>query len=336
MNDHTAQPQFDFARLGFALAKMAGDTVAAVEYTRDKGWARPERICRAAVNAGTTADPNFAASLVEYRNVSSAFLAAIAVQSPLDALAGLAAGNIPARKRIVLSTIALNGSMVAEGAPKPVSQLAFDTTLTEEQKAIAIVVVTDELLRMADAAGITLLQRELANGCAAAANVKFLSDLAAAASSAGTIAGGTDFLADLHDALSAITSRGTGRAVAIVPPAVAVDLSMAAGSAYDQMTPTGGTIRGVRVMVSDQVPNGADVIVVDPSKLNIDPGIVTLATSTAGAIQMDDNPSAGAQNLVSLYQTNSAALRAERRISYSILRSDAAAVITNADYSPTP
>jgi HK97 family phage major capsid protein len=330
------QPQFDLARLGLAIAKMKGDLLAAVEYTRDKSWERPERICRAAVNSGTTSDPDFASKLVEYRNVSSAFLAAIEVLSPLDMLAGMAAGNIPAKKRIVLSTIALSGSVVAEGAPKPVSSLAFDTTLTEEQKAIAIVVMSDELLRMSDSAAVTLIQRELANGCAAAANVKFLADLAAAASTAGTIAGGTDFLADLHDAVSAITSRGTGRAVAIVPPAVAVDLAMDARSAFDQMTPNGGTVRGVRVLVSDQVPNGTDVVVVDPSKLNIDPGVVTLATANAGALQMDDNPSAGAQNLVSLYQTNSAALRAERRISYAILRENAAAVITNADYSPTP
>ncbi len=337
MNDvHTpAQPAFDFARMGLAMAKMQGDLLAAVEYARDAGWARPERILRAAVNVGTTSDSLWAGKLTDYRGVSSGFLTAMAPQSPIDALAPLAAGNIPARKRIVLSTVALNGSIVAEGAPRPVSKLAFDTTQTEEQSALAIVVVTDELLRMGDGAAVTLLQRELANGSAAAANVKLLADLAAAAASAAIISGTSSFLEDLHSAVSAITSRGTGKAVAIVPPAVAVDLSMTEGSAFDQMTPNGGTVRGVRVLVSDEVPNGTDVIVVDPSKLNIDPGVVTLATANAGALQMDDNPSAGAQNMVSLYQTNSVALRSERRISYSILREDAVAVITSADYSPS-
>lgn len=331
MND-TALPGFDLARLGFALAKMQGDILAAVEYARDAGWSRPERILRDAVNAGTTSATDWASKLTDYRNISSGFLSAIAVQSPLDALAPLAAGNIPARKRIVVSTVALNGDIVAEGSMKAVNKLAFDTTLTAEQKAVAMVVLTDELLRMSDSAAITLIQRELAAGCAAAANTQFLADLAASVNTAGTITGTSSFLADLHDALTAIVSRGTGKCAAIVSPAVAVDLSMLSGSAFDKMTPQGGEIRGVRVLVSDQTPSN-NIVVVDPSKLNIDPGLVTLAEASAGAIQMDDDPGAGAQNLVSLYQTNSRALRAERRISYSILREDAAAVITSPDYS---
>jgi hypothetical protein len=58
-----------------------------------------------------------------------------------------------------------------------------------------------------------------------------------------------------------------------------------------------------------------------------------LAVSDQGVIQMSDSPS-GAAAAVSLFQTNSLALKGDREFVFDKVRTDAVAAIKNVAYAP--
>ena len=102
--------------------------------------------------------------------------------------------------------------------------------------------------------------------------------------------------------------------------------------AFPDMTVQGGTIGGVRVIPSDSLPQLAagsptilrDVaLVVDADGIVFDDLAMTLDTSTSATIEMSTTPTQSstltgspqvphAANLVSLYQSNAAAIKATR------------------------
>jgi hypothetical protein len=104
--------------------------------------------------------------------------------------------------------------------------------------------------------------------------------------------------------------------------------------AFPGMTPTGGTLEGVPVRVSQYLANnggsgGAPFILVDESEVYLaDDGSVTVDASEQASIEMNDAPTSNsgtptAASLVSMWQTNSIALRAERFIWWGLRRSGA-------------
>src|SRR5690606_10245630 len=106
---------------------------------------------------------------------------------------------------------------------------------------------------------------------------------------------------------------------------------------FPTMTMMGGTIGGVPVRVSNYLANnggsgGAPLILVDESEVWLaDDGSVTLDASEQASIEMSDTPAgssnpevaASSVNFVSMWQTNSIALRAERFIWWGLRRSGA-------------
>ena len=99
--------------------------------------------------------------------------------------------------------------------------------------------------------------------------------------------------------------------------------------------PQGGTLDGVPVRVSQYLANnggsgGAPFILVDESEIWLaDDGSVTLDASEQASLQMDDAPTNSssatvtATSMVSMWQTNSIAMRAERFIWWGARRSGA-------------
>jgi hypothetical protein len=106
------------------------------------------------------------------------------------------------------------------------------------------------------------------------------------------------------------------------------------------MAPTGGTIAGIPVHVSDQA--STNVLLVDARGIVAASEAITLKSSNAAAIEMLDVPTstiAGgspatptAANLVSMFQTNSRAILAERFFGFALLRSNAVASVSGATY----
>jgi hypothetical protein len=83
----------------------------------------------------------------------------------------------PLRTRLTISTTAITGTETAEGEEKVISQLALTNEAIEARKAAAIVVITDELARLASSS--TLIGAALRRGVVAATDASFLSYLIA-------------------------------------------------------------------------------------------------------------------------------------------------------------
>ena len=113
---------------------------------------------------------------------------------------------------------------------------------------------------------------------------------------------------------------------------------------FPEMMMTGGRLNGIPVLATEYATadsNGDDIVLMNaPDIWMADDGEVTIDASREASLQMQDNPtidSAGggvpvAASLVSLWQTNSVGIRAERYINYAKRRTQAVQIIGNANW----
>jgi hypothetical protein len=69
-------------------------------------------------------------------------------------------------------------------------------------------------------------------------------------------------------------------------------------------------------------------VILDANQCAIDPGQLVFDSTTQADIRMDSESSDAGSELVSLFQTNGLALKAERTFAYQLLRSTGAAVVS--------
>ena len=116
----------------------------------------------------------------------------------------------------------------------------------------------------------------------------------------------------------------------IAPPkwirVVALTRTSGGAPAFPDLGILGGSISGITVLPSDALTNKA--ILLDASQCSVDAGPIVFDKSTMSALQLDDDPTSGAQNLTSLWQNNMTALRLERFWGFKLLSSDASVTIT--------
>jgi hypothetical protein len=119
---------------------------------------------------------------------------------------------------------------------------------------------------------------------------------------------------------------------------------------FTNMTLRGGDLGGVPVITSEYLSYGGGlspgsgalmVLVHAPSIFLADDGEVSIDASDQASLQMLDNPTNDtvtptATSLVSMYQTNSVAIRAERFVNWKRARDGSVYVITGAAYSGLP
>jgi hypothetical protein len=108
----------------------------------------------------------------------------------------------------------------------------------------------------------------------------------------------------------------------------------------DMSITNGGMISNMPVIVADSLADYAGspslgnlMILVDVKQILGDPGTLILDVARSGSLQMiDDASGTAAAELVSLFQTNSLALRAERFFTLAKGRDTAVAVMSNVNY----
>jgi len=289
-------------------------------------------ILKSAVAAGSTTDQHWAGAFADYGLLASAFIQSLAPFSAFDtALADGAFVKVPLRTRVSVISSAASASLIGEGDVKPITQLALANQQLDAHKAVAIVAMNQELIRLSDPSAIDLISTELRRAVAIKSDETFLdiltqtSDVASNASSGMSAA---QFAADLAEALDSIVFGSDARLYLVVSPAAAKVIAFmrdANGAVYPGMTVTGGNISGIKVVVSNAA---TDAILFDASQVGAASDAITLDASDQAALQMDDNPTSGATNLISLFQENKRALKAERYFGCEVLRSSAVAVIT--------
>ena len=232
--------------------------------------------------------------------------------------------------------------MVPEGESAPISRLSFANVLLEPVRIQSIVVVTDELLRDVSSGAQTLFSRSLRGAVGDAVDAWFFGLLDADTdgideiTSAGPTA--VDARYDIERALAGVTSLGNPALYLVVAPDVARRAAclgdLAGSAAFADMTPTGGTICGVPVVVSSAIAAGT-LYALNARGFAANAGEIAVDASTAASLHMSDSPSMP-NDLVSLFETNSAALRATASVGAHRLRDDDnVSVVTGIAWSTT-
>jgi HK97 family phage major capsid protein len=305
---------------------------------------------KTAVAAGTTTDSTWAAPLVYAQQFMGDFINYL---RPRTLIGQAQFRPIPFNVRINSQTSGGSASWVGQGKPKPVTKFDFNYTSVPFTKIAAITVITQELARFSDPSAEALVRESLAETVTAKLDTDLFDQDAASVdnvSPAGLLNGVNPVTGvnstdpdDLRCAILRLWAPWDSTNIGIRPayyttPAVARMLSFLTDSlgnpAFPGITPTGGSYKGVPVRVSNYLANnggsgGAPFILVDEAEVYLaDDGGVTLDASEQASIEMSDAPTNNsstptAASLVSMWQTNSIALRAERFVWWGLRRSGA-------------
>ncbi|MGO1080141.1 phage major capsid family protein [Inquilinus sp. CA228] len=324
-----------------ALLAGRGDPLAAALFVEGaQPESRAARILRAAVAAGTISDPAWAGALSGYRMVSDSFIESLRPASVFVRLfEDRALRVIPIGIAIAVTTTGATGSAPAEGKPKLISRLTLTADQTQPKRATAVVVTGAELARSTTPGAAALLAAELKGAVTAALDDAFMATISEGVtpivSSGSTPAQIAD---DLRAMLSAVNTTGAGRLYWMGDAEMANGFSTATTTsgapAYPGTSPNGGELIGVPFLVTDTLAAG-EMILVDAAGLAGTIDLAVLDSANHATLQMADDPIDGPAALVSLWATDSAALRCEVWYALEKIRSNAAAQLTGLNFGGT-
>lgn len=362
-----------FARYVMCFAAAKGNRFEAMEiaknrYPRDQ---EIQQILKAAVSGGTTTDPTWAQPLVEPTNLVSEFVEYL---RPMTIVGKFGTGNVPPLRRVPFNirvpaqTSGGAADWVGEGAGKPVTKFDFTSLTLRWTKVAAISVLSEDLLRFSSPSAELLVRNSLGECLIekldqdfANPNVTEIQDVRPAAITQGatnTAASGVDAAAvraDIKTAVSHFITNNipTAGIVVLMRHAQALSLSLMRNplgvKEFPDMTMNGGILEGMPVIASQYMPQGVVAFVSADNVYLADDGGVAIDMSREASLEMDSSPNQHVSDgsplaptpsqLVSMFQTNSVAIRAERMINWKKRRTAAVYYLTsvgwgNEDTSP--
>lgn len=356
-----------FAKYARCYAKANGnllmaERIAENEYRDDP---RVLNIVRAAVAAGSTSDPTWIGNLVGEER--SAFADFAEFLRPQTIVGRFGQGNIPSLRRVpfkvplIGQTSGGSAGWVGEGKGKPLTKFDYSRATLDPTKVAAIAVLTKEALKYSNPSADTLVRDSLVDAVRERIDVSFIDPSfagtpgtspasitygAPSVPSSGTTADAVraDIRALLATFIAAQNAPST--AVLIMSSLTALSLGMMVNTDGSQAFPglsigvgsEGGSLLGIPVLVSDYVPtdtSGSIVVLVNASDIWLgDEDGFQIDMSGETSLQMDDAPTQSSvatvtgTTMVSMFQTNSIAIRAEREISWAKRRASAVAYLT--------
>jgi HK97 family phage major capsid protein len=349
-----------FTRYAIALARSRGNLMQAVEIARAWHDSTPqvENVLRAAVAAGTTTDPTWAAPLVEYQTMTGEFIELLRPATIVGRITGFR--RVPFNIKMPAQKSGSTAQWVGEGKPKPVSALGFDTITLGFSKVAGIVVMTDELVRFSNPSAEAIVRADLIETISELLDRDFMdpakvedpnvspaSITNGAPNLAATGVTADALRADVRALFSLFISANLSiaGAVWIMDPVTALSIGMMQNplgqAEFPGIDQNGGLFFGLPIITSTNIPHegeGALMVLALPREILLaDDGGVTLDASREASLQMNSAPTDGAAQLVSLWQNNMTALRAERFINWRRRRPEAVAYLTGAQYGePSP
>lgn len=366
-------PGIEFTRYAMALLQAKGNPVAALSIAeaRYPEEQRVQNVLKAAVAAGTTTDPTWAGALVQYQDIASDFIdflrpATIIGKFGANGIPPLRA--IPFNVRVKRQTSGGEAYWVGEGQPKPLTSFDFDTITLRWAKIANIAVLTDEQVRFSSPNAETTVRSALAEAIIAREDITFIDPAVTAIADtrpASITNGATSHASSGTDEAAARTDVGVlmtalananlpySQAVWIMNSAAAIQLFLMQNAlgqpSFPGMLATGGMFMGRPVIVSDHIaPTGSPatsiVVLMIPQEVYLsDDGQVMVDASREASLQMDDSPTNAstsgspatptATTMVSLWQTNSVGIRAERYINWARRRDAAVQYLTGVSYA---
>lgn len=315
---------------------------------------------KAAVPAGTTISPNWASNLIAIE--AGGVAGFLEYLRPRTILGRFGTGNVPAlnpigwRQPLVSQTAGGSAYWVGEGAAKPVTSFNFLRDKILPTKLASICVLSMENIRDSSPKSDVIVRNQLAAVVSAEQDTAFILPSnagvanikpASITNGATTIAsGGTDtasVIMDVRSLMAKFTNANN-------PPTSGVWImnSVNAGALGTMVNPlgqpsfpsmqdfTGGSLYMMPVIVSDFVTNivvlcnATDIFLAQDDGISID-------ASDQVSLQMDDAPTGSsatptATSLVSMWQTNSVAFRAEHGIGWKRMRASAVAYLTGVNW----
>lgn len=360
----------EFARYAMCLGASKGDINSAFHIAKSRFADSPRIIAtlKAALEAGTTTDATWAAPLVEYNQFAGDFVEFLRPQTIIGRFGN---DGVPSLRRIPFNvnirgqTTGGDGYWVGEADAKPLTKFEFSNVYLGWAKVANIAVLTQELMRFSNPSAEMLVRDALAQALIARLDTDFVDPakaLVANVSPASITNGVTaipsqgstaeDARCDIRALFATyIAANQTPiNGVWIMSATTALSLSLmrnALGQGeFPGISMTGGTFNGLPVIVSEYVTtdsNGSLVILANASDIWLaDDGQVVIDASREASLQMDTAPtmaSAGGSGndpvptqVVSMFQTNSVALRAERWINWKKRRPEAVAVLSGVNW----
>jgi len=251
---------------------------------------------------------------------------------------------------------AATGYWVGEGKPIPNTSADFFNVNLTPLKVAAIGVSTKELLRDSSPAAEALIRDALVEALVQKIDTTFLGTAAAVAgvSPAGILNGapasasaGTDIDAVLNDIKELrkrfIDAKNSGGLTWVMSKNLASSLSLLRNALgqkeFTELNQEGGRLEGNPVVVGDNV-NDNHLILIKPSDIyRIEAGGLEVSMSEHATIEMADDPTgevttptAQSNQQVSMYQTESVAMKAVMPMNFQKRRASAVAYISDADY----
>ncbi len=337
-----------------ALSVAKGDPVGAIAFAESQNWSDRHRVVQALRAAVDATDATSAAGLMQ--PVGTDLVELVAAASIV--------GRLPALRRVPMNVRAIGmtaGSTAAwrgEGSAIAVSRAALDSIGTLSPLSVAaIVVTTAELARLSDPSVDAVLRRDLQRALAAALDVAFID-----AGNAGdpgvrpaSVTNGVTPIpstgssiaqigTDLHSAIKALLDAGGDLTASawVMHPRTAAFLAglrgTTGGPVYPEVTPLGGRLVGLPVLVSPSVPIAATtgepttISLVDSSGICYAQDGAHLEIALHASLQLDDAPSSDPAEQISLWQQNLAAWRGVLYTNWTVARSGAVQYVSGVTY----
>lgn len=301
-------------------------------------------LVKAAVPAANTGVPEWGGNLIAPGGVIGDFVEFL---RPATVLGKFGAGGIPALRVVpfnvplVGQTSGGDGYWVGEGRAKPLTKFAYGTNMLQPLKVANIAVITDQLLKRASLPADTMIRDQLVAALTARMDTDFLlpSKVAVAGISpasvtngvAGKASSGNDATAVRVDVqavfgafLAANNVPSTGVWIMRSETAMALSLmrNPLGNREFPELTMAGGIFEGLPAIVSDYAPSGVVALVNAQDIYFADEGGFQVDMSSEASLEMSTDPVQDSTvptpaELVSMFQTNSVAFRAERELNWS-------------------
>jgi HK97 family phage prohead protease len=318
---------------------------------------------KANVPAGTTVSGNWAANLVGTdTNAVAAFLEYL---RPMTILGRFGIGGVPALRSVMFNTPLITqtgggaGYWVGEGKAKPLTSLNFARTTLAPTKVANICALTDESIRYSNPKSDMIVRDSLAAALRERLDIDFIDPAktavtgvspASITNGAATVVSSGDDADDIRldirslYAKFAAANNPVSSGVWIMSSNNAIALAMMTNplgqSEFPGMSMAGGTLIGMPVIASDYITKAMNIVVlVNASDIFVaDEGDIAIDASREASLEMSDAPAhnsgtpTGATSLVSMFQTNTVAIRAERIINWMRGRTQSVAYLTSTDW----
>jgi HK97 family phage prohead protease len=318
---------------------------------------------KAAVPAASVDNATWAKPLVG--DEGTAFADFVDFLRPMTILGRFGSGGVPSLRRVpfrvalITQSAGMSGYWVGEGKAKPLTKAAFSRTTIEPLKVANIAVATMETLRDSSPSAEMLIRDELAVALVAKLDTTFIDPTIAASAGVSPasitnglggqsiVSGGQDVDAIRDDVQRAIgkfitANNPLSSGVWVMSATTALSLMVTQNALgqpeFPGITMAGGVFFGIPVLVSEYV-SGYAVLMNSQDIYLADDGGITVDMSSEASLEMLDSSLVGdsigstaAASVVSLWQTNSVAFRAERTINWMRRRATGVVLITGVSW----